>query len=81
MAEPCRFRTFDRLVAQRFRCFGVAVVVQQMRHSVFDPSAPSAADAIGGWPQLCVPIALVIGLFVLGFWVFNRSAPDVAEHL
>jgi ABC-2 type transport system permease protein len=59
----------------------LAVVVQQMRHSVFDPAAPSAAEAIGGWPQLCVPIALVVGVFVLGFWVFNRSAPEVAENL
>jgi ABC-2 type transport system permease protein len=59
----------------------LAVVVQQMRHSVFDPAAPSAADAIGGYAQLCVPIGLTIGLFLLGFWVFNRSAPEVAENL
>jgi ABC-2 type transport system permease protein len=59
----------------------LAVVVQQMRHSVFDPGAPSAAEAIGGYAQLCVPIALTIGLFVFGFWVFNRSAPEVAENL
>jgi ABC-2 type transport system permease protein len=59
----------------------LAVVVQQMRHSVFDPSAPSAADAIGGYPQLCVPIALTIALLFLGFWVFNRTAPEVAENL
>jgi ABC-2 type transport system permease protein len=59
----------------------LAVVVQQMRHSVFDPLAPSAVDAIGGWAQLCVPIALTIALFVAGFWVFNRTAPEVAENL
>jgi ABC-2 type transport system permease protein len=59
----------------------LAVVVQQMRHSVFDPSAPSAAAAIGGYAQLCVPIGIVLGLFALGFWVFNRTAPHVAENL
>jgi ABC-2 type transport system permease protein len=59
----------------------LAVVVQQMRHSVFDPSAPSAADAIGGYAQLCVPIGLTIALLFLGFWVFNRTAPEVAENL
>jgi ABC-2 type transport system permease protein len=59
----------------------LAVVVEQMRHSVFDPGAPSAAEAIGGWLQLCVPIGLTFALFVVGFWVFNRSAPEVAEHL
>jgi ABC-2 type transport system permease protein len=59
----------------------LAVVVQEMRHSVFDPSAASAVEAIGGYPQLCVPIAVTIGLFALGFWVFNRTAPEVAENL
>jgi ABC-2 type transport system permease protein len=59
----------------------LAVVVQQMRHSVFDPAAPSAAAAIGGYAQLCIPIAFVFVLFGVGFWVFNRSAPEVAEHL
>lgn len=59
----------------------LAIVVEQMRHSVFDPSAPSAAEAIGGWPQLCVPIFMTFVLFAVGFWVFNRSAPGVAENL
>jgi ABC-2 type transport system permease protein len=59
----------------------LAVVIEQMRHSVFDPAAPTAAEAIGGYAQLCVPIAITIGLFALGFWVFNRSAPEVAETL
>jgi ABC-2 type transport system permease protein len=59
----------------------LAVVIEQMRHSVFDPGAPTAAEALGGYAQLCVPIALTIGLFALGFWVFNRAAPEVAENL
>jgi ABC-2 type transport system permease protein len=59
----------------------LAVVVQQVRHSVFDPTAASAVEAIGGYAQLCVPIGITLGLFALGFWVFNRNAPDVAENL
>jgi ABC-2 type transport system permease protein len=59
----------------------LAVVVQQMRHSVFDPSAASAVEAIGGYAQLCVPVGITIGVFALGFWVFNRTAPGVAENL
>jgi ABC-2 type transport system permease protein len=59
----------------------LAVVVEQMRHSVFDPSAPSAAEAIGGYAQLCVPIALTVATFVLGLWVFHRTAPEAAENL
>ena len=53
----------------------LAVVVQEMRHSVFDPSAPSAVEAIGGYAQLCVPVGISLGLLVLGFVVFNRTAP------
>jgi ABC-2 type transport system permease protein len=59
----------------------LAVVIQQLRHSVFDPSAATAVEAIGGWPQLCVPIAITFGVFALGFWVFNRTAPEAAENL
>jgi ABC-2 type transport system permease protein len=58
-----------------------AVTVQQIRHAVFDPSVPSAVQAIGGWGPMATVIAFVIGTFALGLYVFNRAAPDVAEHL
>jgi hypothetical protein len=28
-----------------------------------------------------IPGAIVVGLLVLGFWVFNREAPRIAEEL
>jgi ABC-2 type transport system permease protein len=59
----------------------MAVVVQQIRHAVFDPSAPSAAEAIGGWDNLLGVLAFVVVVFVTGLWVFHRTAPDVAENL
>ena len=59
----------------------LSTIVQQIRHSVFDPTAPSAADALGGTPYLLIPIGIAIGSFVLGLWVFNRTAPAVAEEL
>ncbi len=62
-------------------CNPLSVVVQQIRHSVFDPGAPSAVDAIGGYGMLMIPLSLVFGIFALGFWVFNRTAPAVAEEL
>ena len=62
-------------------CNPLAAVVQQIRHSMFDPGAPSAADAIGGYPLLLIPIGITLGLLVIGFWVFNRAAPEVAENL
>ncbi|WP_051323877.1 ABC transporter permease [Candidatus Solirubrobacter pratensis] len=59
----------------------LAVVIQQTRHALFDPSVPSAKDAIGGVTHLLVPIAIVLGTAVVGFWYFNRAAPHVAEEL
>jgi ABC-2 type transport system permease protein len=59
----------------------LATVIQQIHHSVFDPSAPSAADVLGGPFWLLLPIGIGFGTFALGFWVFNRTAPAVAEEL
>jgi ABC-2 type transport system permease protein len=59
----------------------ISVVVTQARRAVVDPHAPSAAYAIGGAWRLAIPIGFVLGLFVVGFWVFNRSAPRIAEQL
>jgi ABC-2 type transport system permease protein len=59
----------------------LAVVVEQFRHAVIDPSAMSAATALGGSWQLIEPIGLVVAIFVAGFVVFNRSAPLIAEKL
>ena len=43
--------------------------------------APTAADAAGGMVYLLIPVAIVLGVLVLGFWVFNREAPQIAEEL
>ena len=56
-------------------------ILEQVRHAVIDPAAPSAAEAIGGTPYLLIPAGIVIGLFVLGYWVFSREAPRIAEDL
>jgi ABC-2 type transport system permease protein len=59
-----------------------APIVQQARYAIIDPHhAPSAAEAAGGWLHLAVPMAITIGLFVYGFWLFNREAPKIAEEL
>ena len=59
----------------------LAAIVQQARHAVIDPTSASAAAAIGGAPRLLVPAGIVVGAFALGFWVFNREAPRIAEDL
>jgi len=59
----------------------LAVVFQQFRHAMVTHATPSAAAAIGGWAHLLAPLAIVGALFVIGFYVFNRTAPYVAENL
>ena len=58
-----------------------APIIQWARHAIVDPSAPTPAQAAGGTLNLMVPIAIIIGLFALGFWLFNREAPRIAEEL
>ncbi len=58
-----------------------AAILQQARHAVVDPSAPTAAAAAGGSVHLLVPAAIIAAVFGLGFYVFNREAPRIAEEL
>jgi ABC-2 type transport system permease protein len=59
----------------------LATIVEQFRHAMIDHSALSAGQALGGWWQLVEPIGIVVAIFAIGFWVFNRSAPLIAENL
>ncbi len=36
---------------------------------------------LGGYAHLLAAIAILLGVFALGWWVFIREAPRVAEHL
>ena len=62
-------------------CNPLAVIVQQARHAIVDPSAPSAAEAIGGAKYLLIPFAITAIVCVLGYVIFDRSAPHIAEEL
>jgi ABC-2 type transport system permease protein len=59
----------------------LAAISTETRHAVLDPSAPSAADVIGGWPQLLIPFAIIVASVLIGTWAFRREAPRIAEHL
>jgi ABC-2 type transport system permease protein len=59
----------------------LAVVFQQFRHAMITHETISAGQALGSWAALLAPLAIVAAIFVMGFWVFNRSAPLVAENL
>jgi ABC-2 type transport system permease protein len=59
----------------------ITAILTQMRHTLIDPTAPTAADAIGGSARLLIPLAIVIIVFALGVSVFMREAPRIAEDL
>jgi ABC-2 type transport system permease protein len=59
----------------------LATIIVQMRHTLIDDSAPNSWDAAGGISHLLIPAGIVVGVLVLGFWVFNREAPRIAEEL
>jgi ABC-2 type transport system permease protein len=68
-------------VQQAMMLSPLTAILQQMRHAVIDPSAASAGQAAGGWAWMLIPAAIVVGVFALGLWVFNREAPRIAEEL
>jgi ABC-2 type transport system permease protein len=58
-----------------------SALLQQARHAFIDPSQIGLRQALGNDLLLVVPAAAVVVLFALGFWVFNREAPHIAENL
>lgn len=69
------------LLSKVMMCNPIAAIIQQMRHAVIDPGAPSAVDALGGWVYLSIPVGIVIFVAVFGYWSFSRMAPHVAEEM
>jgi ABC-2 type transport system permease protein len=59
----------------------VALLLTQMGHAFIAPaSLPSAASA-GGGIGITIGLAMIPFVFALGWWVFTREAPRVAENL
>jgi ABC-2 type transport system permease protein len=59
----------------------LAALLQQTRHWLIDPDAPSAAEAIGGAERLLLPTGITLAVIAVGAWVFAREAPRIAEEL
>jgi len=59
----------------------LAVIFEQVRVWVLDPTAPTAAEAAGGALGLLPAAAIFVAACVLGIWAFNREAPRIAEEL
>ncbi len=60
----------------------LAVIFEQVRVWVLhEPSAPTAAEAAGGWLGLLPAALIFVGTCAYGVWFFTREAPRVAEDL
>jgi ABC-2 type transport system permease protein len=59
----------------------LSVVIQQTRHWFVDPSAATAAEAIGGGARLLVPLGLFMLTVVMGVVLFRQAESGVAEDL
>jgi ABC-2 type transport system permease protein len=59
----------------------LVAIFQQFRHAMINRATLSAGQVMGSWAALLEPLALVAVIFVVGFWVFNRAAPHIAEDL
>ena len=57
----------------------VAALIQESRHLLV--GAPSLTEALGSTVLVAAPLAIGIGMTVLGFSVFDRMAPRAAEEL
>jgi ABC-2 type transport system permease protein len=73
--------TMPNSIQQEAMANPIAAILTQVRHAVIDPSAPTAGEAIGGDVYLLIPLAITVGVIVLGVWVFMREAPRIAEDL
>jgi ABC-2 type transport system permease protein len=59
----------------------LVAIFQQFRHAMINKATLSAGQIMGSWVALLEPLALVAAIIVVGFWVFNREAPHIAEDL
>jgi ABC-2 type transport system permease protein len=80
------FYTIDKVAQHhhglaRYYLFNpIAAVMQQARHWMVG-SSPGTSAWMGGRAWLLVPGAIVVGACILGYVVFSRMAPRIAEEL
>jgi ABC-2 type transport system permease protein len=82
-ASPVLYVTtlVDPCCREEYTAQPLAAIMAEMRHAVVDSSAPDLAAALGGQVRVLIPLAVILGVFALGLWAFNREAPTIAEHL
>lgn len=59
----------------------VAQSIQGARHTLVDSSNIIASDLTNNPIFMIIPVVIVIGLFVLGAWLFKKKSPYFAENV
>jgi ABC-2 type transport system permease protein len=59
----------------------LAVIFEQARVWIIDPNAPTAAEAAGSVWRLIPAVVIFVGVCVVGWRLFTREAPRIAEAL
>jgi ABC-2 type transport system permease protein len=79
--EKLAHGTVDQLLYHVYTLNPLVAIFQQFRHAMINRATLSAGQIMGSWTALLEPLLLVAAIFVVGFWVFNRAAPHIAEDL
>jgi ABC-2 type transport system permease protein len=58
-----------------------ACIVEELRHAVIDPNAPTVAEVLGNPLLIAVPVGIALAIAAIAYTVFDRMAPVVAEEL
>jgi ABC-2 type transport system permease protein len=82
------FFPIDLLLAGDYKWLGrilmanpLAAILQELRHLMISPKYLSAQEAIGLRWRLLIPIGVVVLVTAIGYRVFSREAPRIAEDL
>jgi ABC-2 type transport system permease protein len=82
------FFPIDLLLAGDYKWLGrilmanpLAAILQELRHLMISPQYLSAQEAIGTRARLLIPIGVVVLVTAVGYRVFSREAPRIAEDL
>ena len=59
----------------------LAVIFEQVRVWMLEPSAPTAAEVAGGRVWLLPATFIFVFICAFAVWIFNRDAPRIAEEL
>lgn len=78
---PIEIESLSRGVRTAMNVNPLTPIFEQARVWIIDPDAPGAIEAAGSFKGLLPAIALYVGICALGWWVFTREAPRVAEAL